>query len=158
MLARSTAAPKGLKTVLVEREAAGGQAGLSSRIENYLGFPSGLSGADLARRGVAQVRRFGTEVLAPADAVGLLVEGEYRVVKLSNGQELAAHSVVIATGVQWRRLDVPGMERLTAPVFTTAQPLPKHLPAKTRTFTSWAAPTRRARQRCISPKSRAPSG
>jgi thioredoxin reductase (NADPH) len=104
---------EGLKTVLVEREAAGGQAGLSSRIENYLGFPSGLSGADLARRGVAQVRRFGTEVLAPAEAVGLLVEGEYRVIKLSNGQELAAHSVVIAAGVQWRRLDVPGMDRLT---------------------------------------------
>ena len=104
---------EGLKTVLIEREAAGGQAGLSSRIENYLGFPSGLSGADLARRGVAQVRRFGTEVLAPADAVGLLIEGEYRVIKLSNGQELAAHSVVIAAGVQWRRLDVPGMDRLT---------------------------------------------
>jgi thioredoxin reductase (NADPH) len=104
---------EGLKTVLVEREAAGGQAGLSSRIENYLGFPSGLSGADLARRGVTQVRRFGTEVLAPADAVGLTIEGEYRVVKLSNGQELAAHSVVIAAGVQWRLLDVPGMDRLT---------------------------------------------
>jgi thioredoxin reductase (NADPH) len=97
----------------VEREAAGGQAGLSSRIENYLGFPSGLSGADLARRGVAQVRRFGTEVLAPAEAVSLLVQGEYRVIKLSNGQELAAHSVVIAAGVQWRRLAVPGMDRLT---------------------------------------------
>lgn len=104
---------EGLKTVLVEREAAGGQAGLSSRIENYLGFPSGLSGADLARRGVAQVRRFGTEVLAPAEAVSLIVDGEYRVVKLSNGQELAAHSVVIAAGVQWRRLDVAGMDRLT---------------------------------------------
>jgi thioredoxin reductase (NADPH) len=104
---------EGLKTVLVEREAAGGQAGLSSRIENYLGFPSGLSGADLARRGVAQVRRFGVEVLAPADAVGLSVEGEYRVVRLSNGQELSAHSVVIAAGVQWRRLDVPGMDQLT---------------------------------------------
>jgi thioredoxin reductase (NADPH) len=103
---------EGLKTVLLEREAPGGQAGLSSRIENYLGFPSGLSGADLARRGVAQVRRFGTEVLAPAEAVELVVEGEYRVVRLSNGQELAAHSVVIAAGVQWRRLDVPGMERL----------------------------------------------
>jgi thioredoxin reductase (NADPH) len=104
---------EGLKTVLVEREAAGGQAGLSSRIENYLGFPSGLSGADLARRGVAQVRRFGTEVLAPAEAVDLLIEGEYRVVKLSNGEELAAHSVVIAAGVQWRRLEVPGMDHLT---------------------------------------------
>lgn len=104
---------EGLRTVLVEREAAGGQAGLSSRIENYLGFPSGLSGADLARRGVAQVRRFGTEVLAPAEAVSLKVDGEYRTVKLSNGQELSAHSVVIAAGVQWRRLEVPGMERLT---------------------------------------------
>jgi thioredoxin reductase (NADPH) len=107
------ASSEGLKTVLVEREAAGGQAGLSSRIENYLGFPSGLSGADLTRRGVAQVRRFGTEILAPAEVVGLVVEGEYRVVKLSNGQELAAHSVVIAAGVQWRRLDVPGMDQLT---------------------------------------------
>ncbi len=104
---------EGLRTVLIEREAAGGQAGLSSRIENYLGFPSGLSGADLARRGVAQVRRFGAEVLAPAEAVGLKVDGEYRIVKLSNGQELSAHSVVIAAGVQWRRLEVPGMERLT---------------------------------------------
>jgi thioredoxin reductase (NADPH) len=104
---------EGLKTVLVEREAAGGQAALSSRIENYLGFPSGLSGADLARRGVAQVRRFGTEVIAPAEATELVTGGEYRVVKLSNGQELAAHSVVIAAGVQWRRLAVPGMDRLT---------------------------------------------
>lgn len=104
---------EGLNTVLAEREAPGGQAALSSRIENYLGFPSGLSGADLARRGAAQVRRFGTEVLAPAEAVSLRVEGEYRVVKLSNGQELSAHSVVIATGVQWRRLEVEGMDRLT---------------------------------------------
>ncbi len=104
---------EGMRAVMVEREAAGGQAGLSSRIENYLGFPSGLSGADLARRGVAQVRRFGTEVLAPAEAIALSVEGEYRVVTLSNHQELSAHSVVIATGVQWRRLEVPGMDRLT---------------------------------------------
>ncbi len=104
---------EGLKTILVEREAAGGQAGLSSRIENYLGFPSGLSGADLARRGVAQVRRFGTEVLAPADAVSLRIDGEYRVVKLSNGHELVAHSVVIAAGVQWRQLEIPGIADLT---------------------------------------------
>ena len=104
---------EGLRTVLVEREAAGGQAGLSSRIENYLGFPSGLSGADLARRGVAQVKRFGTEVLAPARAVKLTADGEYRIVTLDNGKELAAHSVVIASGVQWRRLDIPGVEELT---------------------------------------------
>jgi thioredoxin reductase (NADPH) len=104
---------EGLKTILVEREAAGGQAGLSSRIENYLGFPAGLSGADLARRGVSQVKRFGTEVLAPVQAVSLAVDGEYKAVKLSNGQELLGHSVVIAAGVQWRRLDIPGMEKLT---------------------------------------------
>jgi thioredoxin reductase (NADPH) len=104
---------EGLKTVLVEREAAGGQAGLSSRIENYLGFPSGLSGADLARRGLTQVKRFGTEVLAPARATGLRVEGEYRVITLANGKELVGHSVVMAGGVQWRRLDVPGMEKLS---------------------------------------------
>jgi len=104
---------EGLRTILVEREAAGGQAGLSSRIENYLGFPAGLSGADLARRGVSQVKRFGTELLAPVQAERLSVQGEYRVVKLSTGQELAGHSVVIASGVQWRRLDIPGMDRLT---------------------------------------------
>lgn len=104
---------EGLHTVLVEREAAGGQAGLSSRIENYLGFPSGLSGADLARRGVAQVKRFGTELLAPAQAVKLSADGEYRVVTLDTGKELAAHSIVIASGVQWRRLDIPGMDQLT---------------------------------------------
>lgn len=104
---------EGLRTILVEREAAGGQAGLSSRIENYLGFPAGLSGADLARRGVSQVKRFGTEVLAPVQAERLSVQGEYRVVKLSTGQELVGHCVVIASGVQWRRLEIPGMDRLT---------------------------------------------
>jgi thioredoxin reductase (NADPH) len=104
---------EGLRTVLVEREAPGGQAGLSSRIENYLGFPSGLSGADLARRGVAQVKRFGTELLAPAQAVKLTADSEYRIVTLANGKELAAHSVVIASGVQWRRLEIPGMDELT---------------------------------------------
>lgn len=104
---------EGLRTILVEREAAGGQAGLSSRIENYLGFPSGLSGSDLARRGVSQVKRFGAELLAPVEAESLCVKGEYRVVRLSTGQELLGHSVVIASGVQWRRLDIPGMKRLT---------------------------------------------
>jgi thioredoxin reductase (NADPH) len=104
---------EGMKTVLVEREAPGGQAGSSSRIENYLGFPAGLSGADLARRGVSQVKRFGTEVLAPAQAVSLSGEGEYRVVKLLNGKELVGHCVVIAAGVQWRRLNIAGMDRLT---------------------------------------------
>jgi thioredoxin reductase (NADPH) len=104
---------EGMTPIVVEREAPGGQAGLSSRIENYLGFPSGLSGSDLARRGVAQVRRFGTEVLAPAEAVELRVQGDYRIVKLANGHELIGHSVVIAAGVQWRQLQIPGIDELT---------------------------------------------
>src|ERR1700757_920959 len=97
---------------MVEREAPGGQAGLSSRIENYLGFPSGLSGADLARRAVIQARRFGVEILAPQEAVGLRIEGPYRFVKLAAGSEISCHALLIATGVQWRNLDIPGMQRL----------------------------------------------
>jgi len=105
-------ASEGLRTVIVESEAPGGQAGLSSRIENYLGFPSGLSGSDLARRAVTQARRFGVEILAPQEAVGLRVDGPYRLVKLADGSEISCHTLLIATGVQWRNLDVPGVERL----------------------------------------------
>ena len=105
-------ASEGLRTLIVESEAPGGQAGLSSRIENYLGFPSGLSGSDLARRAVTQARRFGVEILAPQEAVGLRVDGPYRMVKLADGSEISCHTLLIATGVQWRSLDVPGMERL----------------------------------------------
>jgi thioredoxin reductase (NADPH) len=105
-------ASEGLKTVIVEREAPGGQAGLSSRIENYLGFPSGLSGDDLARRAVAQARRFGAEILAPQEVVKVRSEGPYRVLTLADGCELSCHAIVIASGVQWRKLDVPGIERL----------------------------------------------
>ena len=106
------AASEGLKTVIVERQAPGGQAGLSSRIENYLGFPSGLSGDDLARRAVAQARRFGAEILAPQEVVKVRSEGPYRVLTLADGCELSCHAVVIASGVQWRQLDVPGIKRL----------------------------------------------
>jgi thioredoxin reductase (NADPH) len=105
-------ASEGLNTVIVEREAPGGQAGLSSRIENYLGFPSGLSGNDLARRAVAQARRFGAEILAPQEVVKLRSEGPYRVITLSDGSELSCHAVVIASGVQWRKLDVPGIDSI----------------------------------------------
>jgi thioredoxin reductase (NADPH) len=105
-------ASEGLKTVIVEREAPGGQAGLSSRIENYLGFPSGLSGNDLARRAVAQAKRFGAEILAPQEVVKVRSEGPYRVITLADGSELSCHAMVIASGVQWRKLDVPGIERL----------------------------------------------
>jgi thioredoxin reductase (NADPH) len=106
------AASEGLKTVIIERDAPGGQAGLSSRIENYLGFPSGLSGADLTRRAVTQARRFGVQILSPQEALGLRVDGTYRYVKIGDGGELACHTVLLATGVQWRKLDVPGLDRL----------------------------------------------
>jgi thioredoxin reductase (NADPH) len=105
-------ASEGLKTVMLESEAMGGQAGLSSRIENYLGFPSGLSGADLARRAVTQARRFGVEILSPVQVSAIQVEGMYRFLQLGNGSRFSCHAVVLATGVQWRRLDVPGMDRL----------------------------------------------
>jgi thioredoxin reductase (NADPH) len=104
-------ASEGLKTVMVERQAPGGQAGTSSRIENYLGFPSGLSGADLARRAVTQARRFGVETLA-AEAVELRCQDSYRFVQLADGSELSSHVILIASGVAWRKLDVPGAERL----------------------------------------------
>jgi thioredoxin reductase (NADPH) len=105
-------ASEGLKTVMVEREAPGGQAGQSSRIENYLGFPSGLSGADLARRAVTQARRFGVEIVSPQEATGIRVEGPYRYVQLSDGNQLSCHALLLAMGVQWRKLEVPGIDRL----------------------------------------------
>ncbi len=105
-------ASEGLKTVMIDREAPGGQAGLSSRIENYLGFPAGLSGGDLARRGVMQALRFGVEIIAPQEVVGLRAEGPYRILKLADGNEISCHAALISTGVQWRRLEVPGIDRL----------------------------------------------
>ncbi len=105
-------ASEGLKTVILEGEAPGGQAGLSSRIENYLGFPSGLSGADLARRAVTQAKRFGVEILSPVRVTSIKAEGPYRFLELSNGTSISCHAVVLAMGVQWRKLNVPGMDRL----------------------------------------------
>lgn len=105
-------ASEGLKTLLVERSAPGGQAGMSSRIENYLGFPSGLTGADLARRASVQARRFGAEILSPQEAVGLRVDGPYRFIKLRDGSEISCHALLIASGLSWRKLDIPGAERL----------------------------------------------
>src|SRR5579863_5303604 len=105
-------ASEGLKTLIVEGQAPGGQAGLSSRIENYLGFPSGLSGSDLARRAVTQARRFGVEILSPVRVSSIKVEGPYKFLEFSNGSRISCHAIVLATGVQWRKLDVPGMDRL----------------------------------------------
>jgi thioredoxin reductase (NADPH) len=106
-------ASEGLRTVLVERDAPGGQAGHSSRIENYLGFPAGLSGSDLARRATDQARRLGAELLAVQDAVGLSIEGAGRVVELTGGGRLSANCVLIASGVAYRQLDAPGFAELT---------------------------------------------
>jgi thioredoxin reductase (NADPH) len=105
-------ASEGLKTVMVERQAPGGQAGMSSRIENYLGFPTGLSGGDLARRAVVQAQRFGVEILSPQEAVSVRTEGSYRIIKLADGSEFSCHALLVATGVQWRRLEAPGIDKL----------------------------------------------
>ena len=101
-------ASEGLKTLLIEREAPGGQAGTTSRIENYLGFPSGLSGGDLARRALAQARRLGAEILSSQEAAGLRRDDPYRTLVLGDGSELSCQAVVIASGVAYRQLDVPG--------------------------------------------------
>ncbi|MGF1515509.1 MAG: FAD-dependent oxidoreductase [Elainellaceae cyanobacterium] len=104
-------ASEGLETVMVEREAPGGQAGTSSRIENYLGFPVGLSGSDLARRAVTQAKRFGVEILTPQEATAIRTENGYHTITLSDGSEVSCHAMILAMGVQWRRLKVPGVER-----------------------------------------------
>ncbi|MBV9337770.1 MAG: FAD-dependent oxidoreductase [Solirubrobacterales bacterium] len=106
-------ASEGLKTIMVEREAPGGQAGQSSRIENYLGFPTGLSGSDLTRRATDQARRLGAELLTLQDATRLGVEGSGRIVELSGGGSLSASSVLVASGVSYRQLDCPGFPELT---------------------------------------------
>ncbi len=105
-------ASEGLKTLLVEREAPGGQAGTSSNIENYLGFPTGLTGADLARRAVAQARKFGAEILTPAECQSLRLNGSYRVLTLTNGTEISSRVLLVATGVQYRKLEIPGADDL----------------------------------------------
>ena len=106
-------ASEGLQTALVEREAFGGQAGQSSRIENYLGFPAGLSGGDLARRATTQAQRFGAELLTVQEVTGIEGRGSAKVVHMAGGGELGASAVIIATGVDYRRLDAPGVEQLT---------------------------------------------
>ncbi len=106
-------ASEGLRTLMIDKEATGGQAGTSSRIENYLGFPKGLSGADLARRATAQAQRLGAEILTAQEVTGVRVEDPYRFVTLSDGTELACRALVLATGVTVRKLDVPGVHALT---------------------------------------------
>ena len=106
-------ASEGLQTALVEREAPGGQAGQSSRIENYLGFPVGLSGGDLARRATTQAQRFGAELLTVQEVTEIEEKGPAKIVRLAGGDELGASAVIISTGVDYRRLDAPGVDQLT---------------------------------------------
>jgi thioredoxin reductase (NADPH) len=105
-------ASEGLRTLVIEPMAPGGQAGSSSRIENYLGFPSGLTGAELGRRAHTQATRFGAEFVTQR-AIGLRIEGQYRFIQLADGREVSTHAVLLAPGVQYRKLDIPGADRLT---------------------------------------------
>ncbi|WP_310396120.1 FAD-dependent oxidoreductase [Hymenobacter sp.] len=106
-------ASEGLKTLIIERQTPGGQAGTSSRIENYLGFPTGLSGAELAHRAWAQAVRLGAEFLAPQEVTKLCVQDGYKVLTLVDGSEISTKAIVLTTGVSYRTLDVPGMDRLS---------------------------------------------
>ncbi|HVX42698.1 MAG TPA: FAD-dependent oxidoreductase [Mycobacteriales bacterium] len=105
-------ASEGLRTVLVERQATGGQAGQSSRIENYLGFPDGVSGGQLTDRARRQASRFGAELLLTTEVTSIESRGAARVVRFADGRELSAHSIILATGVSYRQLDAPGLEDL----------------------------------------------
>jgi thioredoxin reductase (NADPH) len=107
-------ASEGLSTLLIERQAPGGQAAMSSNIENYLGFPSGLTGSSLARRAVVQAVRFGVEILTPQEVMGLRIDGPYRIVHLKDGKDISSHALLIASGVSYRRLeDIKGIDKLT---------------------------------------------
>lgn len=105
-------ASEGLRSVVIEPEAPGGQAGTTSMIKNYLGFPQGLTGADMGRRALTQARMFGAEFVTQR-AMGLRIDGQYRFVCMSEGREVSTHAVLLAPGVQYRKLDVPGAEALT---------------------------------------------
>ena len=107
------AGSEGLKCLVIEKSAPGGQAGSSPKIENYLGFPSGISGDDLTRRAVSQAKRFGVEILSAQEAVQVGVKDAYRIVKLNDGSEISSHAVLVATGASFHTLKMPGADKLT---------------------------------------------
>ncbi len=149
-------AADGLHTLLIEREAPGGQAGRSSRIENYLGFPVGLSGGDLARRAIAQARRFGVEILAPQEGKGVRVEGPTRVLTLEDGVEIGCRALLIAfhsESLSGKLQTCRGWTGFREPVFITMRPCPMRFRIGMGTFTSSEQPTQRARRPCIFPNS-----
>ena len=145
------AASEGLRTVLVERQATGGQAGQSSRIENYLGFPDGVTGTQLTDRARRQAQKFGAEILTTRDVVGLDVRGSARAVRFADGGEVVAHTVLLATGISYRKLDMPGRRRADRPrrLLRVGRDRGARRAPATRS-TSSAAPTRPGRRRCSS--------
>jgi len=104
---------EGLKTILLEKNNPGGQVSSSSRIENYLGFPSGLSGSDFTRRAIAQTRRFGTEILTAKEVKNIRLQDGYKIVEMTDGSEVHTKTIVIATGVEYRKLNIPGLDNFT---------------------------------------------
>jgi thioredoxin reductase (NADPH) len=104
---------EGLKTLLIEKNNPGGQASSSSRIENYLGFPTGISGAELTRRAMTQTLRFGTEVLTPKEVKNIRMQDGYKIIEMTDGTEIHSKSIVIATGVEYQKLDIPGLDKFT---------------------------------------------
>jgi len=119
-----------------------------------LGFPSGLSGLDLARRAVAQARRFEVEILSPQEALNLRIDGPYRHIKLSDGAEISCHALLLAMGVQWRALDVPGIERLQGAGVYYGGGASEAIACKAKQFTSWVEQIRPGKRRCTSRNSR----
>ncbi len=104
---------EGLRTILLERSNPGGQASSSARIENYLGFPSGLSGAELSRRAVTQTLRFGTEILTPQEVKNIRIQDGYKITELESGSEIHSRAIIISTGVSYKKLEIPGLENFT---------------------------------------------
>jgi thioredoxin reductase (NADPH) len=104
---------EGLKTILIEKSNPGGQASSSARIENYLGFPKGLSGADLTRRAIAQTLRFGTEILTPKTVKNIRLKDGYKITEMTDGSEIHSKTVIIATGVEYTKLEIPGLDKFT---------------------------------------------
>ena len=143
-------ASEGLRTLIVEPEAVGGQAGSSSRIENYLGFPQGLSGDELAKRAFLQANRLGAEFLTQR-VTCIRSENGYHLVRMGDGRELTCHVCLISTGVSYCKLDVPGADRFAGAGVYYGAAKPRPCPARRRRSTWSAAPTRPARRPCTSP-------
>ena len=150
-------ASEGLKTIVIEKEAAGGQAGTSSRIENYLGFPQGISGADLTRRATTQAKRLGAELLTAQEVKGLRIEDPYRYVILKDGTELSCHAILISTGVEVRKLDVPGIEPFVGGSVYYGAAASEAVYYRDKKSTLSAVPTRPAREPCTCHASRVKS-